>query len=422
MKRIILDYLKRWSLIWITLGIYCLFMQVLVQVRESTNFFDWLNFSVILWISGFALNLDSHRGSGRVHLTLPVSARQIGRAWWLLSIALPTLFLALISGLALVISSSNAGKEFPLGDLAVTAITYALCFGSLFYLIGGTPLITNPTLVIRRVLAMGFLIGIIFIKQPFDTPLGIVFLLAAATMSILGWLRAEGMVRERGGFRLGVVTGTRKPGQHQAPVCFGGLPLLWKNLVVWLGYAVLVFSAWLLIMDLLSPGSMLSFPKQYLRMSPHMAIMCGYVIVLPIILQLRHLRTLPISTAKLAATLVLMAVTPVLGVGLVWAAVSGTGFQIPEEIVMGAAVAAIGVPTIVWLGLRLETCLPLTFFMKAFLLGSIFFHLKIPPLATMLGSLCVIALAYELTRRLLLSSSRAYRNAPAMFNAWGGGR
>ena len=415
MKRIILDHLKRRALMWIGTGILFFFIQYLTKVEsfvqyltkgsESTFAFVCINFTVITCIGGPVLDLDLLRGSGRVQQTLPVSARQIGRAWWILSVALPSLFLALISGLAMVIHSANSGKGFPLGELAATALTYALCFGSMFYLIGGTPPLQNAILIVRRVLAMGFVIGIILIKQPFDTPLGIVFLLAAASMSVLGWYRAEGRVRERGGFRMGVVTGTRKPGQQQAPVGFGGLPLLWQYLAVWLGYAGLVFAAWLLIMDLLSPGSMLSFPKQYLRMSPHMAIMCGYV-----------------STAMLAATLVLMTVTPVLGVGLVWAAVSGTGFQIPEEIVMRAAVAAIGVPTIVWLGLRLETCLPLTFFMMASLLGPIFFHLKIPPIATTLGSLCVIALAYELTRRLLLSSSRAYRNPPAMFNAWGGGR
>ena len=422
MKRIILDHLKRLALYWIGAGIYFFFMPYLTKGSESTFAFVCANFTVITCIGGLVLNLDLQSSSGRVHLTLPVSARQIGRAWWVLSVALPTLFLTLISGLAMVIHTANTGKGFPLDDLATTVITNALCFGSLFYLIGGTPPVQNAILIVRRTLAVGFFIGIIVIKQPFDTPQGIVFLLAMAMMSFLGWFGAEGKVRERGGFRMGVVTGTRKPGQQQAPVGFGGLPLLWQYLAVWLGYAGLVFAALLLIMDLLSPGSMLSFPKQFLRMSPHMAIMCGYVIVLPVILQLRHLRTLPISTAMLAATLVLMTVTPVLGVGLVGAAVSGTGFQIHEEIVMRAAVAAIGVPTIVWLGLRLETCLPLTFFMMASMVVPIFFHLKIPPIATTLGSLCVIALAYELTRRLLLSSSRAYRNPPAMFNAWGGGR
>jgi len=422
MKRIILDHLKRRALMWIGTGILFFFIQYLTKRSESTFAFVCINFAVITCIGGPVLDLDLLRGSGRVQQTLPVSARQIGRAWWVLSVALPTLFLALISGLAMVIHSSNTNKGFPLGGLTATALTYALCFGSLFYLIGGTPPLQNAILIVRRVLAIGFVIGIIFIKQPFDTPQGIVFLLAMATMSVLGWYRAEGKVRERGGFRMGVVTGTRKPCQHQAPVGFGGLPLLWRNLGLQLGGAGLVIAAVFLIGELWIPNLRLSSLNPLLEMHMPVLVTCCYRFVIPIIPQMRHLRTMPISTARLAATLVLMPVAPALSVGLAWAAVSSKGIQYPAELVMCAACTSFGVPTILWRGLKWETSLLFVFFMIASALVPTFYHLlKMPFLATTLGSLCLIALSYKLTRRHLQSSSRVYRIPPAMFNAWGGG-
>jgi len=411
MKRIILDHLKRWSLGWITIGILHYFISFGPLQGNSTHLItNFLDILVILWISAFALNLDLQNGSGRVQLTLPMSARQIGRAWWLLSVALPTLFLTLISSLAMVINSANGGKGFPLDALATTAITYALCFGSLFYLIFQPP--GPPRYAIswvRTVLAVGFFFAIFFIKHPFDTPQGNVFLLATATMSVLGWLHAEIVARERGGFRMGVVTGTRNPGEHQSLTGFGGLPLLWQKLAVLLGFTGLAIATGLLIVELFFP-ELTPSPKELLNMLLLMTNSFGYILVMSIIPQLRHLRTLPISTAKLAGTLVFIAVTPGLSGGLAWAAVSGTCFQIPAGLVMSASVTAICVPTIVWRGLKWGINLLICLCMIESSLGPIFYHLlKIPPIVTTLVSLCFIALAYELTRRLLLSSSRAYR-------------
>jgi hypothetical protein len=49
-----------------------------------------------------------------------------------------------------------------------------------------------------------------------------------------------------------------------------------------------------------------------------------------------------------------------------------------------------------------------------------FFHTtKIPPIIGILISIFVIVLAWEITRRLLRCSSKAYHVQPMALNAWG---
>ena len=242
------------------------------------------------------------------------------------------------------------------------------------------------------------------------------------------------MVSDRGGFRMGIVTGARKPGLHKAPAGFGGLPFLWQNLFIRLGYMGLAIVAWVLVVQVMMQGSLkLLSPKQFFGATQPAFSSFGYFfiyifLVLPTIMQLRLLRTLPISTSKLAATLVLMPAAPIFIIGLAWAVFSGsaseseTVFLIPSSFLTCAAITAIGAPIFVWRGLKFETYFLLMFLAMSSTIGPTFFHTaKIPPTVAALVSLGVIALAFEITRRLLRSSSNPYRNPAAMMGAWGGG-
>ena len=440
MKRIILDHLRRWWPVWIAIGIFNFIIafnsMALLDQGRSIDHIRSLNFPILLWLSAFTLNFDLQRGSGRVLTTLPVTARHIGRAWWIFSVALPALFLTATSGLAMLIHSAGTANGFPMNGLVVTAITYALFFGSLFYLLIGSPL-GRPQNVVewaRVVFLLAFIIGIFFFKPTIETPQGVIFLLAEATLSVAGWFRAEQMVSERGGFRMGVLTGARKPGLHKAPEGFGGLPFLWQCLFIRLGYMGLAIVVWMLVMQVMMKGNVKLSSKQFFDATHPAFSGFGYFfiylfLVLPTIMQLRLLRTLPISTSKLAATLVLMPAAPIFIIGLAWAAFSGsvpesgTGYFIPSSFLTCAALTAIGAPVFVWRGLKLETYLLLMFLAMASTLGPIFFYTaNIPPTVAALVSLGVIALAFEITRRLLQSSSNPYRNHAAMMGAWGGGR
>ena len=168
MKRIILDHLRRWWPVWIAIGVFNFIvvfnsLALLDQGRDMDPIRS-LNFPILLWLSALTLNFDLQRGSGRVLTTLPVTARQIGRAWWIFSVAVPTLFLTATSGLAMLIHSAGTANGFPMNSFVVTAITYALFFGSLFYLLIGSPPGRPQNVVAwaRVVLVLAFVIGIFF--------------------------------------------------------------------------------------------------------------------------------------------------------------------------------------------------------------------------------------------------------------------
>jgi len=54
-----------------------------------------------IFTGAFLLQIDLQRGHTRVLRALPVTAKQFARAWWLVSVGLPALFLAAITGLAM---------------------------------------------------------------------------------------------------------------------------------------------------------------------------------------------------------------------------------------------------------------------------------------------------------------------------------
>jgi hypothetical protein len=164
MKRIILDHLKRWGLVWIAIGIGNCF--IAGSFLDDSLAINPLSFQIVFFIGAWELNYDLMRGNGRVLTTLPVTARQIGQAWWIFSVALPSLLLTATSGLALHFHSTGAAKGFPMNELVVTAITDTLFLGSIFYLfIGSLPgRPQNAVAWVRMAFVFGFIIGMLFVK------------------------------------------------------------------------------------------------------------------------------------------------------------------------------------------------------------------------------------------------------------------
>jgi hypothetical protein len=432
MKRIIFDHLKRWGLVWIAIGIFNYFIFL-----DDSKGMNYISLPILLWLSAFALNFDLQRGSGRVLTTLPVSARQIGRAWWILSVALPTLFIAATSGLAMLIHSAGTANGFPMNGFVVTATTYALYFGSLFYLlIGSAPgQPQNVVAWIRTIFVFGFMIGIYLVKLTFDSPQGIIFLLTATTLTV-GWFRAEQMVLQRAGFRLVAKTSNKKMAQHKIPQGFGGLPYLVQRIFIQstlIGLALMtfmiVFMAFLFqgqnraqaIISMIQGGS-----------TPYVFFILIFAIV-PIAFQLRFLRTMPVSSSALAATLVSLPVFSIIAVGVIVAVVGG--LSLGETIILPTAnnflilgaKAAVIVPLVVWRGLDVVTYafIFLMIISDSFInLGmTIYFHLgsNAPPnpwWTSLIIFLLFIAVAVALTQRLLIKSSSAYRVRTMPTNAW----
>lgn len=432
MKRIILDHLKRWGWLWLVIGVANCFMTGSFIDHERN--FGALTFQLVLWLGAMQLNFDLQRGVGRALTTLPVTARQIGRAWWIFSVALPALLLAATSGFAMLLHSSIATRAFPMKDFVVVATANTLFLGALFYLfVGSIPRWPHSMFGwLRHILSIGVLMGIIFIQPALDAPKGIALLLVAAVLTVAGWFHCEQMVLLRAGFRPGIQLGKRQPGVHKAPAGFGGLPFLWGTLFIRVGRFALLFVGLLLLMQVLMRGGLKLTPKQSFEAALPAISSFGYFftyvfLLLPTVMQLRLLRTLPISTTALATLLVLLPVIPIMVAGLVWSVfggvLSGGGnvFQIPIRFLMYAAMTAIGAPFFVWQGLKFGSYLLIMVLIMVSSIGPMIFHTtKIPPTLTALVSLGIMALAFELTRRLLQSSSRAYQTPPTTMTGWGG--
>jgi len=266
------------------------------------------------------------------------------------------------------------------------------------------------------------------------TWMGIALYLTALFLTVFGWFRAEHMVRQRATFRPGIQSGKRQSGQHQAPTGFGGLPFLGQTLFIQLARFSLMFTVMMMLLQLFQGKALTASPTQMLHaILPAISSFGGFfifiILMMPTLLQLRHLRTLPISTSALAALLVLLPVVPVLTVGTLFQLLKDGGFAagnflpFPIGCLTLAATMAIAVPFFIWRGIRGEAFGILALVMFSATIGPFVFPwLKIPTLASALVSLATIALAFFVSRRLLRSSSDAYRQLPAQMTRWGGWR
>ena len=434
MKHLILDHLKRWGLVWLAVGI---FNSCILNLDKNGNS-NYISFPVILWLSAFALNFDLQRGSIRVLNTLPVSARQIGRAWWIISVALPTLFLSATVGLAMLLHSAGAAGGFPMNEFVVTASAYALYFGSLFYVMIGSPpgQPQTPAAWVRAIFTTGFIIGLFFIKPDLATPQGISFWLGAAILTVIGWFRAEQMVVQRAGFRLVAAASNKKAAAYNIPPGFGGWPYLMRRVFIQstlIGLAMM--ASMTLFMSFLFHGKNEAHAIVSMIQSgstPYVFFILIFSIV-PLVFQLRFLRTLPASSSTLAATLVFQPVFSVAAVGLIVTAVVGqllggsVILPIANSFLLLGAKAAIIVPLIAWRGLD-ALAYGLIFLMvisdSLISLGmTILFHLgsnapERPLWINLAVFLLCVGMSLILTQRLLTKSSSAYRVRTMPANAW----
>jgi len=143
----------------------------------------------------------------------------------------------------------------------------------------------------------------------------------------------------------------------------------------------------------------------------------------PIIIHLCFLRTLPIPASVLASTLVLLPTAAIICVGGFVTLLGGTGMAgvstiMPACLTVGS-VAAICVPGLVWLAVGFESWVLVMVIVSCSSAVLSFWldqHIAFGPSLGIF--IFLILLACEITRRVLLHSSRAYRIRPNPFQAW----
>jgi len=267
---------------------------------------------------------------------------------------------------------------------------------------------------------------------------GLALLLAAVCVTILGWFRAELLVRERA-MRLATspVPRTKSATPSRSADGFGGLAFLAQNIFVRMaGMGVAMFAVFAIVLPLINGFSFNSAPTDYMGDSfPIFAFQFLWIMTFQIAgftMHVRYLRTMPVSATKLAAMLVVTVLTTMLltfyAAMLLLSAVFQTPLPGPEKIIqqgilLEIAVATTVVPLFIWRPMEVYT-----FVIMMLAMGggtfAIFFKQSLTPSISAAASVVIVLGVFVATKTLLERSSRAYRPRTNQFGAWnwGGGR
>lgn len=458
MKLIILDYFRRWWLALTAIFIgYIVFQVISIQDTNSQTAGEGVEatvnhtigfvhnifvFQVVMWL-GFLSMFDLQRGGVRTLTILPLTAKQIGRALWLASVLLPAVALLTVGFITFFIFSSSTNKMISLESHLANWILSALYLGAIF---GARTLMTTKMpdtfadrirTILPNLLFAFALFGLFFLQMQALTATKATLILSAyLILSVAGWFRAEQMVLQRAGFRFAPQSSSKKMAAHKTPQGFGGLPYMVQRIFIQstlIGLALMIFMTLIMsfifrdqhrgqaIISMIQGGS-----------TPYVFYILIFSIV-PIVFQLRFLRTLPISASNLAAIFVFLPVISVAAVGIIVTAIASLALGetvIPpaaNSFLMLGAKAAIIVSLVVWRGLDV-----LTYFLIFLMLISdsfislgmtIVFHLgsntpERPLWVNLTVFLLCVVVSFALTRRLLVKSSSAYRVRTMPANAW----
>ena len=457
MKLVILDYFKRrWQVLVSIFAAYFIIeawavadgsIGLLSRTNSATETIgstmsNALTFPLIIFLGTF-LMMDTGLGYTRILSILPLKAQKIGRSLWLASVALPALGIALFGALALSIFSNHQTIHWT--DHLTKWVHIALVLGGVF---GGLTLRSRTlsynffgrvkTMASSMLSALA-LFGWIFMQvlQPTLTQ-SILLFIALAALSVIGWFRAEQMVLQRASFKLVAPASSKKPAQHKIPQGFGGLRYLAQRSFILSTLLSLALFGWM------------TFAMSFIHVSdgqsraqaiasainggstPWFFFILIFSIV-PMVFQLRVLRTFPIPSSALAATLVFLPILSIAAVAVIVTtlAISLAGqavmLQTINSFLMIGAKAAIMVAVIVWRGLD-----ALTYFLVFLLLVAdsfvslgvtMIFHLgskspEQPWWIALAIFLLSAAASVALTQKLLTQSSDTYRVRTMPASAW----
>lgn len=449
MKRLILDYFRRkW---WIlAFGAVCQFgVGWFVGSNADKPFFLPLSLQlqIALYMGSMLMGLDLQRGFVRALATLPVTAKEMGRGFWLVGVGIPAVVLPVL--LFLGAGSFNLfhpNTAFPGHRLASLSVLILIWLGAAYAVFSNvTPGFNGTGRLLARNLLLGTLwlmtigSGFLFLKDASQTPSALVSYFGfGVVLTAAGWLRAEQSVLDRVSFRVVASESKKKKGQYCAPTGYGGVPYFIVTTCVrmfLIGVAsvsvLAIFAAVMVLKDHTK-----SWDKAIGMLGSVGGTAQLWVIVflqlMFVLMQLRFLRTLPLSPTRLASLMIAIAIIPIITLGAVVVGVVGLCLGVPAEMTILRSYTLILAPAslCVFFGVRLgigrQTYALLFITMFAFqTLPNVFWtNGKMPfSLIAALAVVCV-ALSFLLTRRSLTHGSKGYRVQanPFGFPAWGAGR
>ena len=132
MKRLILDHFRRWWWVLALVAVLEFGLGWFIASRPEDNFEFW-GLMLAMWTGAILLSFDLRRGVVRAVAPLPLTARQIGRSWWLATVAIPAIALAalLFSG-AGTFYHFHPDQAFPADRLALASLFNLVWLGTVF--------------------------------------------------------------------------------------------------------------------------------------------------------------------------------------------------------------------------------------------------------------------------------------------------
>lgn len=455
MKRIIIDHFRRWRFALIFIGIiYFLFVGFFAREAGSEiqstavvthlhqTIFTIFIFQIILFL-GFFLIYDLQHGFARVLIALPLTTKQIGRALWVASVALPALALMVIGLLALLIFPIGTSKTISPENYLIGCILAAPTLGAVFGALTFTTTWIIPVTFADRIrvffsnlIFLFPIFGFLFFQENPQTMTRTILLFSAlAILSIIGWFRAEKMVLNRAGLRPVSRLPITQTGQYGVPAGFGGIPFLILKTTgnAFLMYLFLI--AVMLAVPMFTNGhhtfqESIKINAGGYNLAIFSAWAVGLFQIFPIFIQLRLLRTLPISTTRLAAVLVFLPAASFalfsIAIGAFFLPFIGQAraLEVAAFFLIPLTMMSVGTSVIAWFGLERNV---LALFALCILFGIVFvplwFNLDKVPLSVKCASVALLVLiSFFVTRFSLARRSKAYRVNLSNLVAWGGRR
>jgi hypothetical protein len=444
MKNIIFDHLWRWRRIWLL----CILVNCALALIVSTSH---NKFCVIypggMFMGAMLLSFDMQRGFTRSILIMPLTAKQVGQAWWWVAVGLPAAAITLTTALMFTLSSCWRQDWSGLPGCAFLCLSNLLTLGVGFYALTGLPR-AGASFSDWGSRLRGYLFGglwgisyagwIVFQNMALNFKTGLGLLVAAICLTIMGWFRAELLVRERAGTVAGSsALRVKSANPSRSTEGYGGLAFLAQNIFTRMVYmGVWMFAAFAIILPLMNTFTRGSAKVDFMGDTfPIFSFQFLWVMTFQVAaftMNIRYLRTMPVSSTKLAGMLVFTTLAALLltfyGAMLLLSAVFQAPLPGPEKIIqqgilLEIAMATAVVPLFLWRPME-----KLTFVIMMLMMGggmfAIFFKQNLPPVISVAASVVIIVGVFVATKTLLERSSRAYRPRMGGFGAWnmGGGR
>ena len=463
MKKIILDHFRRWWWVWVLGCIFHAALTVGMCIPNERRHQSMSAFPLGVFLGAFLLMMDLQRGHARALLAMPVTLKQVARAWWWAAVGLPAVALAVISGITfgiMCLITFVTHHQMPVIGVATNNwMANLFLLGVTFFAVTGMPARNNAGADWKQKVRgafFGILYGgsiggwMLYKDLDFTTSTGMIIFSIATILTVFGWFRAEILVMERAAFRpSSPAPGKKKSAPSRCAEGRGGMFFLIQSIftrMIWMGlwmmaFVVLIFGIMVFpkfaAISAQTHGVVSADPFDFfgggngMVVFQFMWVMAFQIVVFA--MHVRFLRTMPVSAAKLAGAFVFTPLVAMLVVlyasNLLVAAISHTSPTMPATMIANGCLLPIAIATtipvlLIWRGIGTFTWVAMMLLLITGAFGAVFLKGQIPVWISLIAALLIIIGSFVAAKLILERSSTTYRPRAGQFGGWnlGGGR